>query len=160
MLNLWRQEPYVKKGFDVDGTNPESFENEETRKELDDLANSIKIANYWKGSGYRVEKATSDRLTKDAWVFNWPSGRETYYNLDMSGVVQMMRKKGYSEKEYPYHVRKHWVKMLGDYVMVAANLKTRPKGTRLPTSLWEWIVCDTWGFVKKHPNWLDIATNW
>ena len=101
-----------------------------------------------------------DRLTKNAWVFNWPSGRETYYNLDMSGVVKTMRKKGYSEKEYPYYVRKDWVKMLGDYVMVAANLKTRPRGTKLPTSLGEWIVCDTWGFVKKHPNWLDIATNW
>lgn len=100
------------------------------------------------------------RLTRKWWVFNWPSGRETYYNLNMSGVVRNMRSIGYSESKYPYHVRNDGVKMLGPYVMVAANLAIRPKGTILPTSLWTWIVCDTWGFVRKYPKWIDIATNW
>jgi len=160
MLKLWNQKMYVERGHDIVDVTSESFVVNEARQELNELANSIVEVNLKRKSWYRVENVTSDRLTKNAWVFNWPSGRETYYNLDMSGVVKTMRKKGYSEKEYPYYVRKDWVKMLGDYVMVAANLKTRPRGTKLPTSLGEWIVCDTWGFVKKHPNWLDIATNW
>lgn len=162
MLDLWRQSPYIRKSFDDGRVNPESLENEEIRKELDDLANSIKTVNYRKGSGYRVEKASSGRLTKEAWVFNWPSGRETYYDSDMRERVKNMRNKGYSKKKYPFKIRKDGVKMLGDYVIIAANrnIKGREYGKILDTSLWKWIVCDTGSFVKKHPTWIDIATDW
>lgn len=50
--------------------------------------------------------------------------------------------------------------MLGPYVMVAANLRTRPKGTILETSLGTAIVVDTGSFVSEHPNGVDIAVNW
>ena len=92
--------------------------------------------------------------------FMGPSGRETYYNLKMGVVVKNMRKLGYSEKDYPYWVRDDGAKMLGNYVMVAANWKIRPRGTILKTSLGSAIVVDTGEFVKDYPKGVDIATNW
>ena len=86
-----------------------------------------------------------------------PSGQETWYNLDMSGVIKSMRNRGY---DYEYWIRADGVKMFGEYVMVAANLEIRPKGTILPTSLGMGIVCDTGGFAKKNPTQLDIAVAW
>ena len=94
------------------------------------------------------------KLTKLAGVNYGPSGKETYYNLNMSGVVKIMRSMGNKDK---YWVRSDGVKMLGDYVMVGANFKTYPRGTIVNTSLGKGIVCDT-GYVSgKH---VDIATNW
>lgn len=99
-------------------------------------------------------------LTARNGVFHGPSGRETYYNLPMGGVIKYMRHLGYSKEEYPYWIRDDGCKMLGPYIMVAANLKIRPKGTILETSLGTAIVCDTGGFVKKYPKGIDIAVNW
>jgi hypothetical protein len=99
-------------------------------------------------------------LTPSAGVYNGPSGKETYYNLDMSGVVSIMRGMGYGEEEYPYWVREDGAKMFGPYVMVAAELSSRPKGTLLPTSLGTGIVVDTGGFAASNPTQLDIAVNW
>lgn len=94
------------------------------------------------------------KLTKLAGVNYGPSGKETYYNLNMSGVVKIMRSMGNKDK---YWVRSDGVKMLGNYVMVGANFKTYPRGTIVNTSLGKGIVCDT-GYVSgKH---VDIATNW
>ena len=50
--------------------------------------------------------------------------------------------------------------MFGDYVMVAANLDIRPKGTLVETSLGTGIVCDTGGFANSNMYQLDIATTW
>ena len=86
-----------------------------------------------------------------------PSGRETYYNLDMSGVISIMRSNGY---EYEYWVRDDGVKMFGEYVMCAANLDLRPRGSIIETSLGIGIVCDTGGFAAENPRQLDIAVNW
>lgn len=93
-------------------------------------------------------------------IVEGPSGKESYYNLDMSGIIKEMRWLGYSEEEYPYSIREDGVKMLGDYVMCAANLKIRPKGTLVDTTLGKAIVCDTGSFAKKNPTQLDIAVNW
>ncbi len=71
-----------------------------------------------------------------------------------------MRYLGYSKEEYPYWVRSDGCKMLGDYIIVAANLDMRPRGTILPCSLGMAIVCDTGGFAKKNPYQLDIAVTW
>ena len=103
---------------------------------------------------------TKHHLTKSGGVFEGPSGRETYYNLNMEGVINYMRKIGYIEEEYPYWIRDDGCKMFGRYIMVAANLKTRPKGTILETSLGTAIVVDTGTFVKKYPNGIDIAVKW
>lgn len=99
-------------------------------------------------------------LSKSKGVVNGPSGKETYYNLNMAKVINTMRKAGYSEEEYPYWIREDGVKMLGDYVMVAADFNTRPRGTILESSLGYAIVCDTGSFVKTNPTQIDIAVSW
>lgn len=99
-------------------------------------------------------------ITPYSGVANGPSGFETYYNLPMGGVVDIMRNLGYSEEEYPYWVRDDGAKMLGDYIMVAANLDVRPYGTILPCSLGMAIVCDTGSFAVSNPYQLDIAVTW
>ena len=109
---------------------------------------------------YSKNLETSGGLTKSAGVYNGPSGKETYYNLNMSGVVSIMRSMGYSEEDYPYWVREDGCKMLGDYIMLAANFSIRPRGTIVETSLGQGIVCDTGGFASYNTTQLDIATNW
>ncbi|MBQ6315271.1 MAG: hypothetical protein IKE85_09395 [Mogibacterium sp.] len=86
-----------------------------------------------------------------------PSGKETYYNLNMAGVVSIMRSMGNTDE---YWVREDGCKMLGDYIMVAANLNLRPRGSIVETSLGQAIVCDTGGFAKKNPTQIDIAVTW
>ena len=99
-------------------------------------------------------------LSKSKGAVTGPSGKETYYNLNMTSVVNAMRRAGYSEEEYPYWVREDGVKMLGNYVMVAANYEIRPKGTIIESSLGYAIVCDTGGFAKKNPTQIDVAVTW
>lgn len=101
-----------------------------------------------------------ERLSPSKGAVSGPSGRETYYNLDMSGCVAAMRAMGFSEEEYPYWVREDGVKMLGDYVMAAANLSLHPKGTLVECSLGTAIVVDTGGFAQANPTQLDIAVAW
>lgn len=98
----------------------------------------------------------------NAWLgtVQGPSGRETYYNLPMSGVISIMRDLGYSEEEYPYWVRRDGCKMLGDYIMVAANLQLRPRGTIVETSLGIGLVCDTGGFAQYNEYQIDVAVDW
>ena len=100
---------------------------------------------------------SSPKLTKSGGVFMGPSGKESYYNLDMSGVISIMEGLGY---HYRYWIREDGVKMYGDYVMVAADLRIRPRGTILDCSLGKAIVCDTGNFVRTNSCQLDIATAW
>ena len=72
----------------------------------------------------------------------------------MNGVVSIMRGQGNNDK---YWVREDGVKMLGDKVIVAANLNNHPRGSVVETSLGTGIVCDTGGMQGDH---LDIATAW
>lgn len=114
------------------------------------VAETKTLTSNWKGP----------KLTKRAGRITGPSGQETYYNLNMSGVVKIMRRLGFSAKEYPYWVREDGVKMLGNYVMVAANFNIRPRGSVVETSLGYGLVTDTGGFAKSNPTQLDIATSW
>lgn len=100
---------------------------------------------------------TGSRLTRLGGVNYGPSGKETYYNLNMSGVVRIMRNMGYSEAEYPYWVRKDGCKMLGPYIMAAANLTNHPRGSIVESSLGWTIICDT-GYLQWDQ--LDIAVSW
>lgn len=86
-----------------------------------------------------------------------PSGKETYYNLPMGGVVSIMRGMGNNDA---YWVRADGVKMLGNYIMVAADLSIRPRGSIVETSLGPGIVCDTGTFIYSNPYQLDIAVEW
>ena len=101
-----------------------------------------------------------DRITKDRGGYMGPSGRETYYNLKMDLCVYYMRELGYDEVEYPYWIRDDGAKMLGNYVMCAANWSIRPKGTIIPTSLGDAIVVDTGDFVTEFPYGVDLAVDW
>jgi hypothetical protein len=96
-------------------------------------------------------------LSKGRGVNYGPSGKETYYNLNMSGVVNIMHSMGYTGE---YWVRDDGCKMLGEYIMVAANLNLRPRGSIVETSLGDAIVCDTGGFAKRNPTQIDVAVTW
>ena len=97
-------------------------------------------------------------LTKQSGVNYGPSGKETYYNLSMTGVIQIMRDAGYTTEEY--WVRDDGVKMFGDYIMVAADQNVHPLGSVYETSLGMAIVCDTGDFIYDDPNQTDIAVAW
>lgn len=76
---------------------------------------------------------------------------ETYYDLPMEGLVDMVHALGI---EGTYWVREDGVKMWDDFVIVAADFDYEPRGTITETSLGTGIVLDTgeggWG-------WHDIA---
>ncbi len=86
-----------------------------------------------------------------------PSGKETYYNLNMMGCVARAHASGI---QGDYWVREDGVKMLGDYVMVAANLSIRPLGSLVDTSLGTGIVVDTGTFAYNNLTQIDIAVAW
>ncbi len=96
-------------------------------------------------------------LTKSRGTITGPSGKETYYNLNMAGVVRIMRNMGNTDE---YWVRDDGCKMLGDYIMVAADLGIHPRGSLVDTSLGKAIVCDTGSFTASNPHQLDIAVSW
>lgn len=100
---------------------------------------------------------SSEKLTPLKGVNYGPSGKETYYNLNMSGIIQIMRRMGNND---PYWVREDGCKMLGNYIMVAADLNIRPRGSIVETSLGLGIVCDTGSFIYSNPYQLDIAVTW
>lgn len=101
--------------------------------------------------------SSSQTLNPRDGVFYGPSGKESYYNLPMGRVVEYMHDLGY---DYEYWIRKDGAKMFGDYVMVAADLSIKPKGTVLNTSLGKAIVCDTGAFARKDSTALDVAVAW
>ena len=116
-----------------------------------------------------IENSETYRIVQSAYYFNGPhlssgrgsvtgpNGRETYYNLNMSGVVNIMHSAGFSGT---YWVRSDGVKMFGNYVMVAANYGVHPKGSIVKSSLGLAIVVDTGGFASSNPQQLDLATAW
>ena len=100
-----------------------------------------------------------------------PSGEETYYNLDMSKIVAESQPGGWVYNDAKAHgnegnlssnywVREDGCKMMGDYVMVAADLNVHPRGSIVQTSLGPGIVVDTGDFAKTNHNQFDIATTW
>lgn len=96
-------------------------------------------------------------LTKRMGVNNGPSGKETYYNLPMNHCIYYMKELGY---DYDYRVRYDGVKMYGDYVMIAADTRVRPKGTVLQTSLGAGMVCDHCEASEVCYGQIDIAVVW
>ena len=96
-------------------------------------------------------------LTRSRGAISGPSGKETYYNLNMSGCINIMSRRGFHE---PYWVRSDGVKMYGYYVMCAAGLSIRPKGSIVESSNGLAIVVDTGGFASRNPRQLDIAVTW
>ena len=96
-------------------------------------------------------------LTASNGVNYYGNQKETYYNLNMDGVISIAQSQGI---EGEYWVRDDGCKMYGDYIIVAANLDTHPRGSLVETSLGTGIVLDTGGFAASDPNQVDIATEW
>ena len=151
--------------IDIDGTTYYVNKNEITTnkatidemKEEDRIAEEKRKAEEAKKTQTKNPNWDGSVLTRSKGVNYGPSGKETYYNLPMEGVVNIMRRMGNTD---PYWVRDDGCKMLGDYIMVAANLDVHPRGSLVETSLGTAIVCDTGGFAKNNPTQLDIAVNW
>ena len=103
----------------------------------------------------------SGKLTRSGGIYfdEW-GHRESYYNLDMSYCIAMMRDLGYDEVNYPYWIRDDGCKMLGPYIMIAANFDWYPKGTLLEFSLGTGIVVDTGTFIYEWPDGIDVCVNW
>ncbi len=96
-------------------------------------------------------------LTVSGGVNYYYDQKETYYNLNMDGVVSIAHDLGI---EGEYWIREDGCKMLGDYIMIAADLSVHPRGSLVPTSLGMGIVVDTGGFAAANPTQVDIAVNW
>lgn len=83
------------------------------------------------------------------------SHRETYYDLNMSVVMQSCGQGG------RYDVRPDGAKVDGQgYIIVAANYSSYPKCSIVETSLGPAKVYDTGGFAARFPYGFDLATDW
>ena len=98
---------------------------------------------YWDGS----------YLTELAGINYGPSGKETWYNLDMSPVITTLRENGY---EGEYWVRSDGCKMYGLYILCAASSGTCSYGSLVETSLGTGIIADS----GCGAGIIDIATAW
>lgn len=96
-------------------------------------------------------------LTPEGGVFYFGNQLETYYNLDMSVIVQVAHSNGIGGE---YWVREDGCKMLGNYIMLACNRDVHPYGSIVQTSLGAGISLDTGGFAANNPYQVDIATTW
>lgn len=99
-----------------------------------------------------VNPPSAEHLTRIGGVFYGPSGKETFYNLNMSRCIDIMRGLGY---DYEYWIRDDGVKMFGDYVMIAVNTGIYPKGNIVETSLGTAIVVDHCPSGN-----IDVCVNW
>lgn len=124
---------------------------------LDAYGNELDPLNTWGKSSWEGSK-----INKKMGINNGPSGFETYYNLKMGGIFRW-----FGEELAPYTAEDMWVndqgiKMLGPYVMVASDLKNRPRGSLINTSVGMGIVVDYNGHINISGNWtdLDIAVTW
>lgn len=135
----------------------EVTEPEETQSEIVETSEPVEVE-----ETEVPEETKWDGPVLDAYIgtIQGPSGKETYYDLPMRGVIDIMEDLGYVGDEWYFWIREDGVKMYGKYIMCAANLQLRPKGTIIETSLGTAIVCDTGGFAKHNKYQLDIATDW
>ncbi|MDO4611369.1 MAG: G5 domain-containing protein [Candidatus Saccharibacteria bacterium] len=85
--------------------------------------------------------------------------QETYYDLDMSGVMSLFSKQCGSGNYYT--VRADGAKVDSDgYVLVAADLNRYPRCSVVETSLGLGKVYDTGTFALSNPEQFDLATDW
>lgn len=137
-------------------------EEEELSAGTQDLAEEWEVA---LAENRRAELATQTRnpnwngpvLSRSKGSVYGPSGKETYYNLNMSVCVRNMYRRGFSGDVW---VRNDGCKMFGDYIMCAANLGLHPYGSLVESSLGTCIVVDTGGFAAHNATQLDIAVTW
>lgn len=142
----------TEKAIEAEEARKAEEEKKKAEEEASKLTTAPTVNENWDQSG---------KLNTFSGVYYGPSGKETFYNLDMSGVVSIMRGLGYSDDQYPYWVRDDGCKMFGDYIIVACNLDLRPRGTLVATSLGMGIVCDTSPvFIGDSATQVDVAVTW
>lgn len=154
-------DPSIKKGMSVSkgqklGVTVEGQNISVTMK--DEQGNSLKPGAYLpisSGGNWNGEK-----LNPVIGTIQGPSGKETYYNMDMSECVKIMKNE--FGIDLPYWVREDGVKMYGEFVMCAANTyrPDRKKGTILETSLGRAMVVDHCQSAQTTLDQIDIAVTW
>ena len=163
----------------IEGFNTRDTDEWASGKAKIDLTFSYKPTATLLGRKYRVHvvsisKCTAslpdddsgNHLTQIGGVFQGPSGKETYYNMNMAKILyNIQHGEGgfeYCEemRDMKYSVRDDGVKMIGPYIMVAANLQTHPKGSIVETSLGTAIVVDECEAAASDRTLLDVATTW
>ena len=93
--------------------------------------------------------------------YKGPKYYEYYYNVNMNSRIEVMRELGYTENDYPYYIRTDGCKMLGEYIMVAADSNTHHFGDIIDTSLGKGIVVDWMGSAYQDGvREIDLATAW
>ena len=104
-------------------------------------------------------QAKTNHLTKRGGVFYYNGTKETYYNLNMSGIYAKADKNfGSHHKKW---IREDGVKMYGPYVVLAVPFDVYPYGTTdIPTSLGLGIALDTGAFAETNKDQIDIAVDW
>lgn len=141
LVTLGEYENTINSMFDKSAARKAEAEAAEKKKALEQQQQQ-KQESYTAPSGGGV-------LTPSSGVNMFNNRKETYYNLDMSGVVANAKNMGI---EGDYWVRGDGVKMYGNYVIVAAQMD---KGTIIETSLGAGIVLD-WCPTGT----IDIAVSW
>ena len=149
--------PSVENVMAVKTESEEENKEDTTQDTSSDSEENGLIETAFESDEYSTSVYDGSVLTASSGVNYYGSQRETYYNLDMSGCVNIMRGMGNTDE---YWVREDGVKMLGSYVMCAANLNIHPRGSLVETSLGTAIVVDTGGFADSDPYQVDIAVTW
>ena len=85
---------------------------------------------------------------------NYVERQETYYDLNMSGVMGFCGKSGYTVREDGAKVDDE------GYIIIAANLSRYPRCSVVETSLGLGKVYDTGTFATTNPEQFDLATDW
>lgn len=110
------------------------------------------------------------KLSRKLGTVEGPSGKETYYNLNMLGIINSLKSHGSVWQDIDpalrqnvagdYYVRSDGCKMLGPYIMVAAHLGVHPRGSLVETTLGTGVVVDTGAFARSNAHQIDVAVNW
>jgi uncharacterized protein YabE (DUF348 family) len=125
-----------------------------SRKEIQNVVNKEPVKQVELVGNKSVNGLTK---SKGAGIFTDSLGvahRETYYDLPMNIV---MRACGGGD----YTIRSDGAKVDRDgYILIAAHLGRYPRCSVVETSMGLGKVYDTGGFVAKHPDGFDLATDW
>ena len=121
-------------------------------------------------SGTQTASWNGRKLSRKLGTVKGPSGKETYYNLNMLGIINSLKSHGSVWQDIDpalrqnvagdYYVRSDGCKMLGPYIMVAAHLGVHPRGSLVETTLGTGVVVDTGAFARSNAHQIDVAVNW
>lgn len=125
----------------------------------------------WKYNEYVLNKLPSDTLhpitlsNNNLGYYDGLFGKESYCNIPPDYIINTARQCGYKENDFPYWIREDGCRMLGNYIICAADYNVYPYGTIIDTSLGKGIVIDTGSTLIKSDKWhydhdIDLYTIW